>query len=58
MKKYETFSDWFGEIENYGMRLERFYGEFATVDSLQRERMIVWLQAAWECARMDADVQE
>ena len=24
---YNTFEDWFEEIENYGQRSERFYGE-------------------------------
>ena len=58
MKKYKTFDDWFDEIENYGMRMERFHEEFAMLDYVKRQRMIEWLQAAWECARMDADVQE
>ena len=51
MRKYKTFDDWFEEIENYGMRLERFHDEFSALDHIKRQRMIEWLQAAWECAR-------
>jgi hypothetical protein len=51
MRKYKTFDDWFDEIENYGMRMERFHEEFAMLDYVKRQRMIEWLQAAWECAR-------
>lgn len=48
-KKYETFQDWFDEIENYGMRSERFYDEYGQYEG--RARMIEWLKAAWDCAR-------
>jgi len=51
MRKYKTFDDWFDEIENYGMRMERFHEEFSMLDYVKRQRMIEWLQAAWECAR-------
>jgi hypothetical protein len=51
MRKYKTFDDWFDEIENYGMRMERFHDEFAMLDYVKRERMIEWLRAAWQCAR-------
>jgi hypothetical protein len=51
MRKYKKFEDWFEEVENYGMRLERFHEEFSMVDYVKRERMIEWLQAAWTCAR-------
>jgi hypothetical protein len=47
--KYETFDDWFNEIENYGTRMERFLDEFGQHQG--RERMIEWLRASWECAR-------
>lgn len=49
--KYAKFEDWFDEIENYGMRSERFYDEFSELDHIKRERMIEWLEAAWNCAR-------
>lgn len=58
MKKYKKFEDWFEEIENYGLRLERFHDEFSMLDYVKRERMIEWLQAAWDCAREDTDVPE
>ena len=50
--KYKDFDDWFDEIENYGMRGERFHDEFSMVEYEKRKRMIEWLQAAWDCARM------
>ena len=58
MNKYETFNNWFEEIENYGLRLERFHEEFSMVDISRRERMIEWLYAAWTCAREQKDVSE
>ena len=50
-KKYETFEDWFNEIENYGTREERFLDEFGQHEG--RARMIEWLRAAWDCALME-----
>ena len=50
--KYKDFDAWFDEIENYGMRGERFHGEFFMVEYERRTRMIEWLQAAGDCARM------
>ena len=49
--KYETFKDYFEEIENYCLRLERFHDEFQALDHIKRERMVEWLQAAFECGR-------
>lgn len=49
--KYSNFEDWFYEIENYGMRWERFESEFSELDHVKRERIIEWLRAAWDCAR-------
>ena len=42
--QYTTFFDWFHEVENYGMRSERFYEEFQT---MRPQRMIEWMQTAW-----------
>ncbi len=50
--KYKDFDAWFDEIENYGMRGERFHDEFFMVEYERRKRMIEWLQAAWDCARL------
>jgi hypothetical protein len=55
MRQYKKFEDWFEEIENYGMRLERFHDEFSMLDHVKRERMIEWLRAAWDCARMQKE---
>ena len=53
--KYETFKDYFEEIENYCLRLERFHDEFQALDHIKRERMVEWLQAAFECGREKSD---
>lgn len=49
--KYEVFDDYLEEIENFGMRLERFHEEFSDVPSERRQRIIQWLEAAFECGR-------
>jgi hypothetical protein len=41
---YVSFFDWFHEVENYGMRSERFYEEFQT---LGPQRAVEWMQTAW-----------
>jgi len=43
-KPYESFFDWFHEVENYGMRSERFYEEFA---NMTPQRAVEWMQTAW-----------
>lgn len=53
--KYEKFEDYFEEIEGYCLRLERFHDEFQALDYIKRERMIEWLQAAFECGREYSD---
>lgn len=53
--KYPEFDDYFFEIENYGTRFERFYDEFQHIDMETARRAIEWMQAAWECARMEKD---
>lgn len=50
--KYLDFNSWFNEIENYGTRMERFHDEFQALDHIKQKRMIEWLEAAWQCARM------
>ena len=49
--KYPEFKDYLYEIENYGDRLERFYEEFQHVDYKTTQRIIEWIEAAWNCAR-------
>jgi hypothetical protein len=46
--EYETFEDWFNEIENYGTREERFFEE---LDYMSDNRIMDWLRAAFECGR-------
>ena len=55
MRRYKKFEDWFEEIENYGTRGERFDDEFSMLGEVKRERMIEWLRAAWDCARMQKE---
>lgn len=55
MRQYKKFEDWFDEIENYGTRSERFDDEFSMLGEVKRERMIEWLRAAWDCARMQKE---
>lgn len=52
--KYSSFDNWFMEIENYGLRAERFYEEFP---NMKPERAVEWLRAAWLCSRQD-DVRD
>lgn len=51
--EYPDFEDWFNELENYGMRSERFLdslGQFQS-DSAYRRNLIIWLEAAFRCGR-------
>ena len=50
--KYETFEDWFDEIENYGTRSERFLSTLPN-DIVLSDSMIQWLRAAFDCGRED-----
>ena len=51
--KYAKFEDWFDEIENYGFRSERFLDEFK---DMSPERAIEWLRAAFECGKMNDEI--
>ncbi len=51
--KYKDFDAWIDDIENYGTRYERFLNEWDT--GMDPTRMVEWLKAAWECARMEND---
>ena len=50
MVKYDNFSGWFNEPENYGLRSERFFIQLAYIeDPLERNAFIErWLQAAFD----------
>lgn len=57
MVKYPKFEDWFYEIENYGLRAERFWdsmSQFAT-DSGKMANIEVWLRAAFESAQQGVE---
>lgn len=53
---YKEMDDWLDEIENYGTRYERLLDAFPA-QYVDREMLMLWLQAAWECARMKKDEQ-
>lgn len=51
-EKYVTFTDWFDEVENFGLRSDRFFNHLYCVNLDKRERyMREWLEAAWEEGR-------
>jgi len=58
--KYKDFSAWFFEGEEYAMRSERFYESLNAVKSeLGKEaNMLVWLQAAFEAGRQEAQNED
>lgn len=50
---YDKFEDWFDEIENYGMRSERFFeslDQFSTKQAYYAN-LELWLRAAFECGK-------
>lgn len=52
--KYDSFDDWFWEIENFATRGERFYDE---LQNITPDRAVEWLKAAWECGRIKYELQ-
>lgn len=46
---YNTFEEWFDEIENYATRGERFLDEFDNPE--HQRRAIEWLRSAFECGQ-------
>jgi hypothetical protein len=60
MVVYETFDDWFNELENYSFRSERFFQHLelfnSTVCTDQRNEFITnWMRAAFEAGRNPGD---
>ena len=59
--QYETFEDWFREMEGFGYeRGDRFFDSIELYDKelhteRYREMHIRWLTAAFECGRMKAN---
>ena len=59
MMKYKEMNDWLFEIENYGTRIERLYEDLGPFDDIRDySRLLVWLQAAWDCSRMQEEELE
>jgi hypothetical protein len=54
--KYKDFNDWFFEGEEYAQRCERFHESLDQFKSdLGRSaNMLIWLQAAFEAGRQEA----
>lgn len=57
MVVYETFEDWFNEIENYSFRSERFFQHLELLtNELERNEFITnWMRAAFESGRNPED---
>lgn len=49
------FEDWFNEVESFGLRSERFFGDLAhSVWPAEKDRVMVqWLRAAYEAGRAE-----
>lgn len=50
---YDSFDDWFQELEGYALRSERFYeglGQFQS-DAGYRANLLLWLRAAFDAGR-------
>lgn len=62
--QYETFEDWFNEVEGFvSERSDRYFMSIELYDKeLQpkqfREMHLRWLTAAFECGRMKANEEE
>ena len=50
--KYNTFEEWFTELEGFGTREERFENAVYSCDVLQ---MKVWLKQAWELGKASSE---
>ena len=55
IQQFDTFDDWFHQIENFGTRAERFYESMSAFTSLdgQAVNAVMWLKAAFEAARAE-----
>jgi hypothetical protein len=58
MVVYESFEDWFNEIESYGFRSERFFQHLDIIspNTEHRNEFIKnWMRAAFEAGRNPED---
>lgn len=51
------FEDWFNEVENFGLRSERFFDDlsFSMVPAERDRVMVQWLRAAFAAGRREQD---
>lgn len=49
--KYKSFDDFFGEIELFSFRSERFSDDFEIFNENKKQEMMKWLRATWDAAR-------
>ena len=49
---YDTFEDWFDELESFSLRSERFFA-----DSKEDAETVRWLRAAFEAGREGLDLE-
>jgi len=49
---YDTFEDWFNELESFSLRSERFFA-----DSKRDAETVRWLRAAFEAGREGLDLE-
>lgn len=55
---YETFEDWFNELENYNFRSDRFFQHLDVIQDSPRQRnefLENWMRAAFEAGRNPED---
>jgi hypothetical protein len=52
-----NFYDWFHEIENYGLRAERFYDDLSRAMD-DPARMVQWLKVAYEMGSNNTDTMD
>lgn len=54
---YETFEDWFNELENYNFRSDRFFQHLELPQSARERNDFLenWMRAAFEAGRNPED---
>jgi hypothetical protein len=54
---YETFEDWFNELENYNFRSDRFFQHLELLSSARERNDFLenWMRAAFEAGRNPED---
>lgn len=49
---YNSFDDWFYEVENYSTRSERFFVDVKCPDPFKKQKILIeWLETAWELGK-------